>query len=64
MSVSTQEPTMSDATFVYEHCDIPEGTTLREHRAATRPVRRDHGLRRLIALLLPGRRAPRRVRTA
>jgi hypothetical protein len=45
---------MSDFAFMYEHCDIPEGTTLREHRAATRPAPRRFGLRQVIQLLLPG----------
>ena len=45
---------MSDFAFSYEHCDIPEGTTLREHRAAARRAPRRHGLRQVIQVLLPG----------
>ena len=55
---------MSDFAFSYEHCDIPEGTTLREHREAARRAPRRHGLRQVIQLLLPGHRATPRVRPA
>jgi len=36
MTVSTQAPSTSAFAFMYEHCDIPEGITLDEHRASAR----------------------------
>jgi hypothetical protein len=39
--------------FRYEHCDIPEGTTLREYRAAKRPSPRRRRPRQVIRLRMP-----------
>jgi hypothetical protein len=64
MNLSRQEPKMSDFAFQYEHCDIPEGTTLREYRAANRPAPRRRRPRAVIEPRMPRRRAIARLRLA